>query len=143
MPRLLGHFPLTITLCLRALALHYTATYYPAASGRLVGGGRAGGGGVADPVRVRDALVVLFQRPFYAAKNPALLQQMQHLFRCAGGRWLGVVAGGAGGPGGRRGGQQPRRSGHNPSRCTAHPSSHFLQPVDSGSDACPTACLPA
>ena len=90
-PRLLGHFPLTITMCLRALALHYAATYYPAASGRLVGGGRAGGGGVADPVRVRDALVALFQRPFYAAKNPALLQQMQHLFRCV--------------PGGRAGGR--------------------------------------
>ena len=28
-----------------------------------------------------DTLAVLFRQPFYAAKNPGLLQQVQHLFR--------------------------------------------------------------
>lgn len=84
-PRLLGHFPITTTMCLRGLALHYAADFAAPGGlpgGRLPGGSRRAGGTAGEVApRVRDALATLFRRPFYAAQDPALLQKMQHLFR--------------------------------------------------------------
>lgn len=81
MPCLRGHFPLNITIVLRALAQHHIV----AAGG---GGGPAGGkggkrgaaGGDAWAADVRDSLVPLFSRPFFAEGRQGLLQQVQHLF---------------------------------------------------------------
>lgn len=70
-PRLLGHFPLTATVVLRALALHHLS----ASSGT-----RAAPAGQAASPLVRDTLAALFQRPFFAHGQPRLLQQVQHLF---------------------------------------------------------------
>lgn len=85
-PRLLGHFPLTITMCLRAMALHSISARGAAAGatsglvGRRGGASKEGAGGAGSGL-VLDTLAVLFQRPFYAEKDPGLLQQVQHLFR--------------------------------------------------------------
>lgn len=74
MPDLLGHFPLDISMCLRALALHHLA---------VPGAQRKSKGGPArqDDQAMRDTLAVLFQRPFYVEQDAGLLQQVQHLFR--------------------------------------------------------------
>lgn len=77
-PRLLGHFPLNISLCLRALSLHYAVEFAPGGTT-----GKQFKRAATDLApRALDALVAMFQRPFYAEQDPALLQKMQHLFRC-------------------------------------------------------------
>ncbi|PRW57760.1 DEAD DEAH box [Chlorella sorokiniana] len=84
-PRLRGHFPLNITICLRALALHHIVASPggKAAASSLVGRRRAGGGGSATKEVAGlacDTLATLFQRPFYAEGRQGLLQRVQHLF---------------------------------------------------------------
>lgn len=86
MPRLLGHFPLTITMCLRALAMHHIVA--PGGGGGrsavLGKGGRGGKGASAQQGAAAaaslavDTLATLFEQPFYAAKDPGLLQQARH-----------------------------------------------------------------
>ncbi|GAB4814095.1 hypothetical protein N2152v2_001141 [Parachlorella kessleri] len=90
-PHLLGHFPLTVSLCLRALALHSAVASKAATAAaprsssqrKALSAAAAGGGAVCDPAGAlaADTLAVLFRQPFYAARNPGLLQQVQHLFR--------------------------------------------------------------
>lgn len=87
-PQLRGHFPLNLTVVLRALALHHI-TSSAAGSGAaavrsLVSGkGRRGGaGGDAAAAEARDSLVALFSRPLFAEGpgRQGLLQQVRHLF---------------------------------------------------------------
>jgi hypothetical protein len=81
-PRLLGHFPLTISLCLRALTLHYAVHEFPEGGAPRSKHGAANGSQLA--ACVTGSLVRLFQRPFYAAEDPARLGgKMHHLFRWA------------------------------------------------------------
>ena len=79
MPQLLGHFPLNISICLRALTL-YHAVASPAAPAGAGGGkhGQAGGKGGQAALRVCDTLITLFLRLFYAhgQGGTALLQQV-------------------------------------------------------------------
>mgnify|MGYP001810475492 CR=1 FL=1 len=63
MPHLLGHFPLTLTMCLRALALHHIVSSSPCggAGSKKKGGSalvsaKGGGGGGIEP----SALVCAF-----------------------------------------------------------------------------------
>ncbi len=85
-PRLRGHFPLNITICLRALALHHIVASPggKAAASSLVGRQRARGSAAGSSKEaaelVCDTLAALFQRPFYAEGRQGLLQQVQHLF---------------------------------------------------------------
>ncbi len=104
MPKLTGHFPLTISTVLRALAMHYIITCQdgagagagaPASSKQLGRApakrrapgqrqpqqqGGAGAGAGAGRGLATDTLATLFQRPYYAQQDPGLLQQVQHLF---------------------------------------------------------------
>ncbi|KAK9810560.1 hypothetical protein WJX73_000784 [Symbiochloris irregularis] len=61
-PRLFGHFPLSISLLLRALQLQACNP---------------------EDSRVRDTLLCLFQRPFYTMSHPEAAQKMPHLCRFA------------------------------------------------------------
>ncbi|KAL4440400.1 hypothetical protein ABPG75_003401 [Micractinium tetrahymenae] len=80
-PRLLGHFPLTATMVLRALSLHHlAAAASSSSSGSSSSSAKAASAGKAATVLVRDTLAALFQRPFFAEGQPRLLQQVQHLF---------------------------------------------------------------
>ncbi|KAK9808714.1 hypothetical protein WJX72_002409 [[Myrmecia] bisecta] len=64
LPLLRGHFPLSLSICLRGLLLASTAP-------------------PAYQQSARAALLTLLERPFYAATDPELAQKMRHLFRFA------------------------------------------------------------
>jgi hypothetical protein len=68
---------------MRALALSYSVDCKDA--GGLTDsmtGGRLKSVNADLPLAVRDSLIRLFQRPYYAAEQgPAVLQKVQHLFR--------------------------------------------------------------
>lgn len=77
MPRLTGHFPLTVTMVLRALTLQHGVSLVSGGSS-MAGRGRATAGQNKEQLalQVRDTLLTLFERPFYASGQPKLLQQV-------------------------------------------------------------------